>query len=168
MTAFTIWVDADSCPAPVRKHVISFSTKNVVPVCFVANRALPSLPTAEQAPLVTMQLCAQEAQAADDYIFAHCKQHDAVITRDIPFAARLVARGIVAMNDRGTCFTKENIGERLSERNFNLNLAELGLAGGGKKASYSEKAFKKFADCFEREMQKLLVVARYGEPRHGI
>ena len=31
------------------------------------------------------------------------------------------------MNDRGTIFTKENIGERLSERNFMMNLEAIGL-----------------------------------------
>ena len=163
--AFTVWIDADSCPAPVRKHVIAFSSKHAVPAVFVANRAIP---LGAQGASVTMQVCEAAAQAADDYIFAHCKQHDAVITRDIPFAARLVERDITVLNDRGTVFTKENIGERLSERAFSLNLAELGLGGGSKKSAYSPKAFKRFADCFEREMQKLLIIDRYGEPRHGL
>lgn len=162
MTPFTVWVDADSCPLVVRNHVATFSRKHAIPVSFVANHALP---LAVRAPLVTMQVCTQEAQAADNYIFSHVQPHDAVITRDIPFAARLVERSIVVMNDRGTLFTTENIGERLSERNFSLNLAELGLTNGGKK-SYSQKEFKRFADCFEREMQKLLIIAKYGEPRH--
>ena len=108
----------------------------------------------------------QMDQAADDYIAGKVQKHDAVVTRDIPFAARLVERGIVVMNDRGKLFTKENIGERLSERNFSLDLAALGLTGGGGKSSYSQKDFKKFCDCFEREMQKLIIIDKYGEPRY--
>ncbi len=72
------------------------------------------------------------------------------------------------MNDRGTVFTKENIRERLSERDFSLNLAMLGLGISGTKRSYDKIDFKKFADCFEREMQKLLILDTYGEPRHQL
>ncbi len=115
-----------------------------------------------------MIVCQQEAQAADDYIFAHCNKHDIVITRDIPFAARIVEKGNIVMNDRGTLFTKENIGERLSARNFSLNLAELGLADNKRKSSYSEKDFRKFADCFEQAVQKLLIIDAYGEPKTGL
>ena len=60
------------------------------------------------------------------------------------------------MNDRGTVFTKDNIHERLSERNFNLNLAQLGLSE--KNASrYGNRELKKFADCFERKTSQLIV-----------
>ncbi len=162
--SFTIFVDADSCPALVRKHIISFCEKQskYANALFVSNRAipLPALPKNAQ-----IHICPQIEQAADDYIFEHAQAHDAVITRDIPFAARLTKRDIICMNDRGTLFTKENIRERLSERDFNLNLVALGLGGSSKKSSYGQKEFKKFCDCFEREMQKLLIIAQYGPPR---
>ena len=48
------------------------------------------------------------------------------------------------MNDRGTAFTKENIGEKLSEREFNLNLAAIGLDAQSKKTYYGKKEFEKF------------------------
>ena len=53
-------------------------------------------------------------------------------------------------------FTKDNIKERLSERNFNMNLAAIGL-GGSTGSRYGTKELKKFADTFERHTSQLIV-----------
>lgn len=161
MAKFTVWVDADSCPKMVREHLISFSQKKQVSVTFVANRPIPNQ---SESDYFSMIVCDATSQAADDYIFSRAGQYDMVVTRDIPFAARLVEKKICTINDRGTTFTQENIRERLSERDFSLNLAQLGLGGSGKKV-YGAKEFKKFADCFEREIQKLLIIDQYGPPK---
>lgn len=162
MTFFSIWVDADSCPAMVRNHLTEICIKNDIPLYFVANRPIPLQQTNST---ICMIVCKNEQQAADDYIFSHCNAQDIVITKDIPFAAKLLSKKAVVMNDRGTLFTEENIKERLSERDFNLNLAMLGLADKSRKSAYSAKEFKKFADCFERELQKLLIINTYGNPK---
>ncbi len=156
LTTFCIWIDADSCPTRVRKFIVSYAEKNQFKVRFVANRKIDIPDNA----LFEMQVCPKESGAADDFIFDSCIKNDCVVTRDIPFAARLVEKGVTVMNDRGTLFTKENIGEKLSERNFNLNLAQLGLGGGGK-SSYGEKEFKKFCDLFDREIQKKIIMERF-------
>lgn len=161
MANFSVWVDADSCPKMVREHLISFSSKKQVPVIFVANRPIPNQTKSD---FFSMIICDTSSQAADDYIFSHAGQYDMVITRDIPFAARMIEKNICTINDRGTTFNRENIREKLSERDFSLNLAQLGLAGGGKN-TYGQKEFKKFADCFEREIQKLLIIDQYGPPK---
>ncbi len=94
--------------------------------------------------------------SADNYIFEHVTEGtltspspDLVITRDIVFADRLVTKGVHVINDRGTEFTREIIKERLSERDFNLQLAGLGLS---KKYNegYDAKKFEKFCNCFDR------------------
>ena len=126
---FSVWIDADSCPRQVREFVFRRTKKHSVPLFFVANRDIP-LPAGAQ-----MIVCEPAAQAADDDIFAHCNADDIIITRDIPFAARLQEKPVRVINDRGTVFTKENIGERLSERNFMLNLAEIGLGNDRKKST---------------------------------
>ncbi|MDE5614587.1 MAG: DUF188 domain-containing protein [Treponemataceae bacterium] len=151
---FSVWIDADSCPRQVREFVFRRTKKYSVPLFFVANREIP-LPAGAQ-----MTVCEPTAQAADDYIFSHCNAGDIIITRDIPFAARLQEKSVCVMNDRGTVFTKENIGERLSERNFMLNLAEIGLGDDRKKSSYGKKEFDAFVRTFDRDFsQKLMFLA---------
>ena len=46
----------------------------------------------------------------------------------IPLADELVDKGIIVLNDRGTIYTKDNIKERLSIRNYMQEARELGLA----------------------------------------
>ncbi|MBQ6780065.1 MAG: DUF188 domain-containing protein [Treponema sp.] len=166
---FSVWIDADSCPKQVREYVFRYTQKHSVPLFFVANRAIP-LPfghteetpqTAEYKCFFSMIVCEASDQAADDYIFSHCQKDDIVITRDIPFAARLIEKQILVMNDRGNVFSKENIGERLSERNFMMNLAEIGLDGGRKKSDYGKKEFDKFCRAFDKDFSQKLMNERY-------
>ncbi len=164
MTKCKIWVDADSCPKAVREHLVSFSQKKQIPLLFVANHQIPCPSNSE---LFTMIICQPTDQAADDYIFENVKENDLVITRDIPFANRLIQKDICTINDRGTKFTKDNIKEKLSERDFSFNLAQLGLGGPGKN-TYGPKEFKKFADCFDREIQKILIIDQYGPAKTGL
>lgn len=153
MYDFKIWIDADSCPVPVRDFLIGIGKSKNLNECFVANKSV-SLP--ENNPLFNMIVCKNTPGAADDYIFENCGKTDIVITRDIPFAARLVEKKIFVMNDRGFVFTKDNIGERLSERNFNLNLSILGL-NEKSETRYGPKELKKFADTFERQVSQTIV-----------
>ena len=120
--ALTIWVDADSCPSLVRNHTVKMGNKLDIKVIFAANKTI-SCDTGK----FEMIVCDTEKDAADNYIFENCKAGDLVITRDIVFADRLVEKGICCINDRGTEFTPEMIKERLSTRNFDLQLAEIGL-----------------------------------------
>ena len=160
---FSVWIDADSCPKKVREYIFNRTSKNSVPLYFVANREIPlNQKKGSSTEKFNMIVCKNEEQAADDYIFEHSTPGDIVITRDIPFAARLIEKKICVMNDRGLLFTRENIGEKLSERNFNLNLAILGLDGENKKTYYGNKEFERFCRCFDREFQQKLTNARYG------
>lgn len=151
-SSFSIYVDADSCPVTVREFILKYALNHAVHVTFAANRIIPG---PEKNNFFTMIVCDKTEGAADEYIVLHSAESDIVVTRDIPLAARLVEKNIPVMNDRGTLFTKENIGERLSERNFALQLAQIGL-GGDKRSTYSKKNFSEFAACFDREMQKRL------------
>ena len=158
---FSVWIDADSCPKQVREFVLTATRKYSVPLYFVANRYIPFSFAPEESngrqnKSVHMIVCEKTSQAADEYIFSHCNTEDIVITRDIPFAVRLVEKGIRVMNDRGTAFTKENVGERLSERNFMMNLEAIGLGSKNKKSYYGKKEFDRFCRTFDKEfMQKV-------------
>jgi len=59
---------------------------------------------------------------ADDYVAERMVPDDLVITADIPLAARIVAKGGVALDPRGEVYTEENVGERLSMRDLMIEL----------------------------------------------
>ena len=111
-----------------------------------------------------MIVCEKEQNAADNYIFEHTSENDIVVTRDIPFAARLVEKNIAVMNDRGVLFSKDNIEDKLREREFSLNMSEIGL-GGNKGNYYGDKELKKFSTLFETELQKHIIADIYNVKR---
>lgn len=149
--AFSLWVDADSCPSPARDIIIRFSKRLSLECWFVANRIL-SIPKADNFHMIVTEA---SKDAADNYIVEHIGQNDIAITRDIPFAARLVEKDIVILNDRGTLYNRENISERLSIRNFNLSLYENGIES-EKTSVYGKKEINAFSNCLDREIQKKL------------
>lgn len=147
--SFSLWVDADSCPAPARDIIIRFSKRLALECWFVANRNI-SIPKAENFHMIVTD---NEKDAADNYIVKNIGQNDIAITRDIPFAARLVEKNIVIINDRGTLYDRNNISERLSMRNFNLSLYENGIES-EKTSVYGKKELNAFSNCLDREIQK--------------
>ena len=152
MANLTVWVDADSCPVGVRAMIIRFAHRLQIPAVFAANRPIPLEPPS---PFIRMQISDATPDAADNYIVEHCGEDDVVVTRDIPLASRLVEKGITVLNDRGAVYTNENIRERLSLRNFNLELYENGLKG-DQTGSFGKKELNLFANSFDRELQKKL------------
>ncbi len=146
---FTLWVDADSCPVQVRELIIRFAKRLQTKTIFVANRTIPLPPLS----MLSMVVSDDSADAADNYIVENSSENDITITRDVPLAARLVEKNIVVLSDRGKIYTKENIRESLSFRNFNLELIQSGIPE-MKTNAYSKKDLNQFANMLDRELQK--------------
>ncbi len=144
-----ILVDADSCPRPTREAILRAAQRTGVRAVFAANRSIPGIQGDG------MELCPPGEGAADDRIVALAEPGDLAITRDIPLAARLVAAAIRVVDDRGRVYTAENIRERLSLRDFMVDLAQSGL-GPVRTAAYGKKELKAFADGFDRELARLI------------
>ena len=149
-----VWIDADSCPLKVRNHTVKYCSARNINVFFVANKQIEC--SDDIAGKFKMIITDSTKDAADNYIFEHVTggsltspSPDLVITRDIVFADRLVEKGVHVINDRGTEFTREIIKESLSERDFNLQLAGLGLSKAYNEG-YDTKKFEKFCNCFDR------------------
>lgn len=155
-----ILVDADSCPRPSRDAILRAVRRTGIRGIFVANRPIPGIP---DDGLCTMELCETSHGAADDRIVELAEVGDLVITRDIPLASRLVEANISVLDDRGRLYSRENIRERLSLRDFMVGLAEQGL-GAERIASYGKKELKNFADSFDRELQRLIRQAQGTSP----
>jgi len=155
-----ILVDADSCPREARDLVLRFSARLGIKTIFAANRPIPGIPSPKkgnQPPpeeLVQMELCSKESGAADDRIVALALPGDLALTRDLPLAERLVGAGISVLDDRGRIFTKENIRQLRSLRDFTVGLAENGMEY-ERTASYGKKEINKLANSLDKEITRL-------------
>lgn len=146
----TLWVDADSCPRPVRDLILKTGNRRGLPVRFVANRKIPST---LEFPF-EMIIADTAPDAADDYIVENAEASDLVITRDIPLAKRLVDARISVINDRGAVYTDTNINERLAMRNLMLDLFNNGIMP-DKTGTFGKKEIQDFANALDREITRL-------------
>jgi uncharacterized protein YaiI (UPF0178 family) len=146
-----IWIDADACPRVIKDILFRASERLQVPVCLVANKGLAKHNT----NLVESVLVEDGFDVADDYIAEHAAAEDLVITADIPLAARIVARGGVALDPRGELYTEENVGERLSMRDLMMELRAGGFVQGGP-AQFSLTDRQRFASSLDRFLTQML------------
>lgn len=148
----TIWIDADAAPRDVKDIVFRAALRLELQTVLVANQRLQ---TPANNPFVTAVRVAGGPDVADDHIAEHARPHDLAITADIPLAARLVANDVLTLDPRGEQYTKENIGERLSIRDFMDGLRSTGVETGGP-SGYGQKEKQAFAGLLDRVLTKRL------------
>lgn len=146
-----IWVDADSCPVKIRDIISKASKRLSVKSIYVANREIP----VRLHDFIEKVITSADEQSADRYIIENIGDKDIVITRDIPLADELVDKGIIVLNDRGTIYTKDNIKERLSIRNYMQEARELGLAFEST-SRFDAKDVQKFSNAFDKVLTSKL------------
>ena len=64
----------------------------------------------------------------------------------------MLDKGITVINDRGTAFSPESIREKLSIRNFNYELAQLGIKSDNINR-FDKKDLNNFANCLDKILQ---------------
>jgi uncharacterized protein YaiI (UPF0178 family) len=121
----------------------------------VANKYM-SLPTAS---LITMVQVPGGPDVADDHIVEHSLADDLAITADVPLAARLVEKRVLVLNPRGEEYDAENIGERLSIRDFLTEARDNGIVTGGPSA-WGPKDKQRFANALDRALFRMSKVGR--------
>lgn len=146
-----IWVDADSCPARVREIICKAADRRGISALFVANRIIP-LP---RGPHIEAIVVPAEDQRADEFLTAQATAGDVAITRDIPLAAELVARGAVVLNDRGELYSEENVRERLSIRDHMYQLRTNGIQT-PETDRFGRRHIQQFANALDRTLTRLL------------
>ena len=146
-----IWIDADACPRVIKDIVFRASLRLEVPVCLVANQDMPK----SHSHLITSVIVDGGFDVADDHIAQHTTAGDLVITADIPLAARIIAKGAVAIDPRGDIYTEDNVGERLSMRNLMQELRMGGLVRGGP-AQLGLPDRQRFASALDRLLTSML------------
>jgi uncharacterized protein YaiI (UPF0178 family) len=140
--------------------ILRFSSRLGIRSVFAANHQIPGLSEFNEGQNRTaletavLELCPPGEGAADRRIIDLAKSGDLVITRDLPLAEQLVDSGITVLDDRGRAFTKENIREYRSIRDFTVGLANNGLDF-DRTPSYGKKELSQLANSLDRELSRL-------------
>jgi uncharacterized protein YaiI (UPF0178 family) len=144
-----IWVDADACPSAIKDILFRAAEREQVQTILVANRALRIPPS----PYLRLLQVPPGFNVADNRIVELLAPADLVITADIPLAAAAIDKDAHALNPRGELYTKDNIRERLSMRNFMDELRGSGVATGGP-AALSQRDRQAFANSLDSFLAK--------------
>jgi uncharacterized protein YaiI (UPF0178 family) len=140
-----IWVDADACPNVIKEILFRAAERVQIHLILVANRILQIPPS----PYIRATLVGAGFDSADKAIVREMEAGDLVITADIPLASEVIGRGGHALNPRGEFYSRENIEERLTMRNFMDELRDAGVNTGGP-ASIGQKDRQAFANGLDR------------------
>jgi uncharacterized protein YaiI (UPF0178 family) len=147
-----LWVDADAAPRDVKEIVFRAAERLSLHTILVANQRV-------QIPLGYKFVSAERVDGgpdvADRFIEAAAEAGDVAITADVPLAAALVVKGVAVLDHRGEEFTPENVGERLSVRDFLADLRSSGVETGGP-ASYGARDKQAFASGLDRMLTRAL------------
>lgn len=144
-----IWVDADACPGVIKDMLFRVADRTGIMVTLVANRALRTPPSRHIRSVVVPA----GFDVADNEIVRLTQLGDLVITADIPLAAAVVEKDATALNPRGELYTRANIGQHLSMRNFMEELRSSGMETGGP-AAFSAGDGRAFARELDRFVQR--------------
>lgn len=144
-----IWVDADACPGVIKEILFRAAERAQISLTLVANKLLRTPPSVY---IRAIQVPAG-FDVADAKIAQEMQHGDLVITADIPLAADVIARGGHALNPRGEFYTRENIQECLTMRNFMDTLRGSGVETSGPPA-FNQADRQAFANQLDRFLTK--------------
>lgn len=141
-----IWVDADACPVVIKEILYRAAERAEVVTTLVANKLLRTPPS----PYLRAIQVGSGFDVADNRIVQELNAGDLVITADIPLASEVIEHNAHALNPRGEFYSKENIQERLTMRNFMEELRASGVETSGPSAfsAADRKAFAAQLDKF--------------------
>ena len=172
----TIYLDADSLPLKHREIIIKRCIKENINTFFVADRELSDVKEAIRMHTInlrtpyrgvldsleirkiksTIQMIVVEGglNAADDEIVKLATKNSLCITHDIPLAKRLIDKGAIVIDDRGNRLDKNNINERLSIRDTQKELREMGIFN-DKQKPFDQKTYNLFANSFDKAISEI-------------
>ncbi len=145
-----IWVDADACPNVIKEILFRAAERTGTLLTLVANQAVKTPPST----LIKSVQVESGFDVADNTIVQRLEPGDLVITADIPLAAEVIEKGGHALNPRGQFYTKENIKQRLTMRDFMETLRSSGIQSGGP-AAFSHGDRMEFANQLDRFLAKV-------------
>jgi uncharacterized protein YaiI (UPF0178 family) len=140
-----IWVDADACPKVIKEILYRAAERARIELVLVANQTL-AMP---RSTFISSRTVAQGFDEADQAIIGWAEAGDLVVTADIPLAAAVVEKGVTAINPRGELYTRENVRQQLSMRDFMAELRGAGVQTGGP-AVFNQRDRQAFANQLDR------------------
>ena len=135
-----IWVDGDAMPGEIKDIILRAAARLKVQAVVVANKNVQ----VGSGAFVSFVRVTQGADVADAYIVERSEPGDLCITADIPLAAALVDKGLIALDPRGDVYSASTVGERLATRDLMASLREAGMQTGGP-PPFDSKAKQRFA-----------------------
>jgi uncharacterized protein YaiI (UPF0178 family) len=144
-----IWVDADACPKTIKEILFRAAIRTKTNLILVSNHAI-STPAS---PFISKIQVIAGFDIADNKIIQNLEPGDLVITADVPLADAVINKAGSALNPRGELYSKENIKERLSLRNFSTDLRSSGVQTGGP-SSLSKNEIQRFANALNLILSK--------------
>ncbi|HYE34824.1 YaiI/YqxD family protein [Methylocaldum sp.] len=144
-----IWVDADACPNVIKEILYRAAEKRQISLILVANQPLRTPPSR----YIRALRVPAGFDVADNKIAQGIQPGDLAVTADIPLAAEVVEKGGYALNPRGQFYTKDNIREQLTLRNFMTELRNSGVETGGP-SSLSQSDRQAFANQLDRFLSR--------------
>ncbi|MGE4472431.1 MAG: DUF188 domain-containing protein, partial [Sulfuricurvum sp.] len=96
----TILVDADAFPNALKEILMRAVLKREITTVFIANKKI-AIPDVHHVSMIVVE---QGPDEADHRIAELCAAGDLVITADIPLADRIVTKGAVGLDPRGTIY----------------------------------------------------------------
>jgi uncharacterized protein YaiI (UPF0178 family) len=149
-TVMRIWVDADACPRPVKDILYRAAERKRIELVLVANQPL----VVPRSPWIASRTVEAGLDAADRAIVGWAEPGDLVVTADIPLAASVVDKGVTALNPRGELYTRENVRQQLSLRDFMTDLRAAGVQTGGH-AAFDQRDRQAFANQLDRLLARV-------------
>ncbi|MGX8685490.1 MAG: DUF188 domain-containing protein [Spirochaetales bacterium] len=169
-TMFNMYVDADSIPKALRPIILRANSRTGGLCVFVADRSLPDIASFINTDTyvkrvasgdktvksnVRMTVVKTGENSADNTLVDIAEEGSLCITHDIPLASRLLEKGCVVVDDRGSEYTMENIKSLLTGREVNNTLREAGIFSEQQKSRTSNNV-KDFADNLDRVLTRML------------
>ena len=147
-----IWIDGDGCPTILREIIFKAAKRTGISLVIVANSYI----TIPKDKIISFVKVGAGLDVADNEIVKRMVAGDLVITGDIPLAAEVIGKGGHALGHRGEFHSTENIGARLSMRDFMTELRASGLDTGGP-APFNKKDRQAFANQLDKFLSPLAV-----------
>ncbi|MBD3669334.1 MAG: YaiI/YqxD family protein [Gammaproteobacteria bacterium] len=149
-TQANIWVDADACPRVIKDILFRAANRKQIQLTLVANQYIQ----APKSPFIRSMRVEKGFDVADNRIIELAAVGDLVVTADIPLAAGVIDKGAIALNPRGELYTRDNIAQRLSMRNFMEELRSSGEQIGGPDA-INQADRQRFANELDRYLNQI-------------
>ena len=140
-----ILIDADACPGVIKEILFRAAERTKRHLVLVANHPVYIPPS----QFIRMHQVESGFDVADNEIVKRLVKGDLVITSDIPLAAEVIKKEGFVLSPRGELYTQENIGARLSMRDFMEALRSSGVDTGGLSA-LNQNDRKSFANQLDK------------------